>query len=229
MKRLSTVLAVLLAVLSVPALAEEATGAADALSSLSQEQVISDDCTPARVLELCRAMVPADVVIGGRVNRRSRHGRTVASYGFVLKRRAGVTELELRDEKGEAVSFEKGGRILDTDLTWNDLAMDFLWWKDVSFDEKAEAESMSGILCKVLFLKQGDHAYRAWIDRRTGAMLQANELVLKDGVWTTVREVFCTSLKKFGERWAPKNIEVGPTNGPKYRTKIVIESVEDLK
>ena len=118
---------------------------------------------------------------------------------------------------------------MDTDLTWNDLAMDFLWWKDVSFDEKAEAESMSGILCKVLFLKQGDHAYRAWIDRRTGAMLQANELVLKDGVWTTVREVFCTSLKKFGERWAPKNIEVGPTNGPKYRTKIVIESVEDLK
>ena len=88
MKRLSEVLAVLLAVLSVPALAEEATGAADALSSLSQEQVISDDCTPARVLELCRAMVPADVVIGGRVNRRSRHGRTVASYGFVLKRRA---------------------------------------------------------------------------------------------------------------------------------------------
>lgn len=229
MRRLFPILATALVFLSFPASAEEATGAADSLSALSQEQVISDDCTALEALALCRAMVPADVRISGRVNRRSRHGRTVASYGFVLKRRAGVTDLELRDEKGETIPFEKGGRILDTDLTWNDLAMDFLWWKDVSFDEKAESESMSGILCKVLFLKQGDHAYRAWIDRRTGAMLQANELVRKDGEWKTVREVFCTSLKKFGERWAPKNIEVGPTNGPKYRTKIVIESVEDQK
>ena len=64
MKRLSAVLAVLLAVLSVPALAEEATGAADALSSLSQEQVISADCTPARVLELCGST--AGAVTAGR-------------------------------------------------------------------------------------------------------------------------------------------------------------------
>ena len=62
---------------------------------------------------------------------------------------------------------------------------------------------------------------RAWVDRRTGAMLQAEESA--DG--RVLRELFCTSLKKFGERWAPRNIEVGP-KGARYRTKIVVENVQ---
>jgi hypothetical protein len=52
-------------------------------------------------------------------------------------------------------------------------------------------------------------------------MLQAHELVKGE----VKRELFCTSLKKFGNRWAPKNIEVGPP-GAKYRTKIVVEDVK---
>ena len=136
-------------------------------------------------------------------------------------RRDGETDLSLADKDGREVPFEKSGRLLDTDVTWSDLAMDFLWWDDVSFDADAESESLQGIICKVLLLKKGDRAFRAWIDRRTGAMLQAAEL--RDG--KVVREVFCTSLKKFGDRWSPRNIEVGPP-GAKYRTKIVVEDVK---
>lgn len=219
---------VLLALLACGAVAFAAEDSAEALTELSRQQVIPEDATAAQVLDLCRGMVPAEVVIGGRVNRRSRHGRTIASYGYVLARHEGKTNLELKNDAGEVQAVERNGRIADTDVTWSDLTMDFLWWKDVSFDDKAESESMSGILCKVLLLKEGDRAYRAWIDRRTGAMLQAAELRQVEGEWKTVREVFCTSLKKFGERWAPRNIEVGPP-GAKYRTKITVDRVEDMK
>lgn len=221
-------LAILSALLVMGGAVRGEEDAAEELASFARQEVVPADATAVEILELCRAMVPAEVVIGGRVVRRSRHGRTIASYGYVLSRHGGKTDLELKDDKGEVVAVERSGRIADTDVTWSDLTMDFLWWKDVTFDAKAESESMSGILCKVLLLKEGNRAYRAWIDRRTGAMLQAAELRLADGEWKTVREVFCTSLRKFGERWAPRNIEVGPP-GAKYRTKITVESVEDVK
>ncbi len=199
----------------------------DALTALAREQVVPEGATAAEVLALCRAMVPADVVISGRVNRRSRHGRTIASYSYVLTRRAGETSLSLKDDKGEEVPTTGRGRIADTDVTWSDLTMDFLWWKDATFDGEAGA-SLSGIICTVLRVSDGTRTFRAWIDRRTGAMVQAAELRLVDGQLKTVREVFCTSLKKFGDRWAPKNIEVGPP-GAKYRTKIIIDNVEEGK
>lgn len=198
------------------------------LSSALTQQVIPEEATAQEILALCRAMVPADVVISGRVNRRSRHGKTISLLSYVLKRRAGVTELVMKDEAGRPIEVTRTGRIAETDVTWSDLTMDFLWWTDVAFDTQAEAEAMSGILCKVLLLKNGTRAYRAWIDRRTGALLQACELRQVEGEWKTGREVFCTSLKKFGDRWAPRHIEVGPP-GAKYRTKIIVENVEDVK
>ena len=171
--------------------------------------------------DLALADTLEDVVVTGHINRRSRHGTEVAAYSYRLKRIKGVTELNVYDKSSVEVPFKKGGRILDTDVTWSDLTLDYLWWKDVSFDESRSGASLQGIMCKVLLLKNGGREVRAWVDRRTGAMLQAEEST--DG--KVVRELFCTSLKKFGERWAPKNIEVGP-KGARYRTKIVVEDVQ---
>ncbi len=196
-------------------------GAADsALSSLTAAPAFDETASAKDILAVCRAMVPTNVTIEGHVNRRSRHGTEKAAYRYVLVRKNGGTELRFTDRGGAEVPFEKGGRLLDTDVTWSDLSMDFLWWDDVSFDEQAEAESVTGIICKVILVRNGRRAFRAWIDRRTGALIQANE------VWDgkTVREIFCTSLKKFGDKWSPGNIEVGPP-GAKYRTKIVVENV----
>ncbi len=222
MKRLLPLLVCLSAF--VPAVVRADEGADWA--ALAEAEVVPEDATASEVLALCRAMVPADVVIGGRVNRRSRHGKTIASYGYTLTRRAGVTDVKLTDEKGGALVLDRQARrIADTDVTWDDLTLGFLWWPEVSFDASAEAASLSGIICKVLLIRNGERAFRAWIDRRTGALVQAAEIREVDGVRTTVREVFCTSLKKFGERWSPRNIEVGPP-GAKYRTKIIIDRVE---
>ena len=198
-------------------------GAADAFAAAtgSEAPAIAESASAAEVIAACRLMVPAKVAVRGHINRRSRHGTQVAAYGYELTRTDGGTDLKITDRAGREVAFEKGGRLLDTDVTWSDLSLDFLWWDDVAFDGGGDAESSHGFLCKVLVLKNGERSVKVWIDRRTGAMLQAKE-VAGDKV---VREVFCTSLRKFGGRWAPRNIEVGPP-GAKYRTKIVVESVE---
>ena len=213
-------LAAALAVTGVPA---QATDAAESSlpDALTQAPMFSEDATPREMLEVCRAMIPETVEIRGHINRRSRHGTQVAAYRYVLKREKGGTDLEMYDKDGRRLEFKRGGRLLDTDITWSDLTLDFLWWEDVSFDAAREAESLQGVLCKVLLVKKGDRAFRAWIDRRTGAMLQAEEVFGGQ----VVREIFCTSLKKFGDRWSPRNIEVGPP-GARYRTKIVVEEIK---
>ena len=188
--------------------------------ALAAALLISTNAPAAEVVANCRSMIPADAELKGRIVLRSRKGIVQAEYGYDLVRKAGATDLKLtKDDKD--VEFEKSGQILGTDVTWSDLTLDYLWWKDVSFDESRSGASLQGIMCKVLLLKNGGREVRAWVDRRTGAMLQAEEST--DG--KVVRELFCTSLKKFGERWAPKNIEVGP-KGARYRTKIVVEDVQ---
>lgn len=191
------------------------------MEALSEKPVFSENATAAEMIEGCRAMVPRDVEIRGHINRRSRRGTQIAAYRYVLKRVKGETELSITDKEGRSIEFKKRGRLLDTDITWSDLTLDYLWWNDVSFDAEKESETAQGILCRVVLLKNGERTVRVWIDKRTGAMLQAHELVKGE----VKRELFCTSLKKFGDRWSPKNIEVGPP-GAKYRTKIVIEDVK---
>lgn len=179
-----------------------------------------ENATAAEIVDACRSMVPEKVEIRGHINRRSRRGTEIAAYRYVLKRDRGIVELSVLDTEGRPVEFKKGGRLLDTDITWSDLSLDYLWWEDASFDTKRESESVQGIVCRVLLLRNGPREVRIWVDRRSGAMLQAEEIA----GGKVVRELFCTSLKKFGERWAPRNIEVGPP-GAKYRTKIVVEEV----
>ena len=201
--------------------AAAAAAAPGPMDALSAKPMFSERATAEEMLEGCRAMIPDEVEICGHINRRSRRGTEKAAYTYVLRRTAKGTELQLMDKGGNAVEFRREGRIADTDITWSDLTLDYLWWTDVAFDAEKESETAQGIICRVLLLKKDVRAIRVWIDKRTGAMLQAHEL--SEG--KVVREMFCTSLKKFGERWAPKNIEVGPP-GAKYRTKIVVEKIK---
>jgi len=214
---MTSLLAAALLAASAPAEAADAFAAATG----REAPAIAENATAAEILNVCRKMTPATITVRGHINRRSRHGTQVAAYGYTLTRKDGVTDLKVTDKSGAEIAFEKGGRLLDTDVTWSDLSLDFLWWDDVAFDGGGDAESSHGFICKVLVVRNGPRAVKIWVDRRTGAILQAKEVA--EG--KVVRELFCTSLKKFGDRWAPRNIEVGPP-GAKYRTKIVVESVE---
>ena len=92
---------------------------------------------------------------------------------------------------------------------------------DVVFDAEREGESVHGQVCAVVVLKKGGRTVRAWIDRKTGALLQAEEA---DGD-RPLRRLWGTRLKKFGERWMANVLEV-ETIGSGHRTKITIEEMK---
>jgi hypothetical protein len=138
-----------------------------------------------------------------------------------LVRNEGQTSLELKDDEGKAVPYEKEGRILKTDVTWSDLTLDYLWWDDFSFDKERESESVHGQKCAVVVMKKGDRTVKVWIDRKTGALMQAEEYKAEK----PIRKLWGTRIKKFGERWMANVLEV-ETTGSGHRTKITVEEMK---
>lgn len=178
------------------------------------------DEAPQTLVESCRAMVPANVKIDGRIILRNRRGIVQREYGYTLRRENGQTHLVVRDDEGAEVPFEAKGRLLGTDVTWSDLTLDYLWWNDFGYDSERESETVHGQVCSVLLMREGERTVRVWVDRKTGAMMQAEELVGDK----PVRRLWGTRIKKFGERWAPNVLEV-ETIGSGHRTKIIVEEL----
>ena len=188
--------------------------------ALAAALLISTNAPAAEVVANCRSMIPADAELKGRIVLRSRKGIVQAEYGYDLVRKAGATDLKLtKDDKD--VEFEKSGQILGTDVTWSDLTLDYLWWDDVSFDAEREGETVHGQVCTVIVMKKGERQVRVWVDRKTGALMQAEEM--KDG--KAGRRLWGTRLKKFGERWMANVMEV-ETIGSGHRTKITVEELK---
>ena len=188
--------------------------------ALAAALLISTNAPAAEVVANCRSMIPADAELKGRIVLRSRKGIVQAEYGYDLVRKAGATDLKLtKDDKD--VEFETSGQILGTDVTWSDLTLDYLWWDDVSFDAEREGETVHGQVCTVIVMKKGERQVRVWVDRKTGALMQAEEM--KDG--KAVRRLWGTRLKKFGERWMANVMEV-ETIGSGHRTKITVEELK---
>jgi len=182
--------------------------------------LIATNAPAAEVIASCRTMIPSDVELKGRIVLRSRKGIVQAEYGYDLVRKSGATDLKLtKDDKD--VAFDKSGQILGTDVTWSDLTLDYLWWDDVSFDAEREGESVHGQVCTVIVMKKGERQVRVWVDRKTGALMQAEEI--KDG--KAVRRLWGTRIKKFGDRWMANVMEV-ETLGSGHRTKITVEELK---
>ena len=183
--------------------------------------LISTNATPQELVASCRSMIPATAELEGRIVLRNRKGIPQAEYGYVLRRHDGSTDLTLRDADGAEVPFEKERRILKTDVTWSDLTLDYLWWDDFAFDAAREGETVHGQVCAVLLMRRGDRTVRVWVDRKTGALMQAEELVGDK----PVRRLWGTRIKKFGDRWMANVLEV-ETMGSGHRTKITVEKIQ---
>ena len=183
--------------------------------------LIATNATPAELVASCRSMMPAEVELEGRMVLRSRKGIPLAEYGYVLRRHDGETDLKLVDSGGGEVPFSREGRILETDVTWSDLTLDYLWWDDFSFDAEREGETVHGQVCAVVVMRKGDRTVRVWVDRKTGALMQAEEL--RGG--SPVRRLWGTRIRKFGDRWMVNVLEV-ETIGSGHRTKITVEKLK---
>ena len=189
--------------------------------SILASLMIATNATPRDLVMNCRTMIPANVELEGRIIFRNRRGIVQSEYDYVLKRNNGKTDLQLKDDDGKAVPFEKEGRILKTDVTWSDLTLDYLWWDDFSFDKERETESVHGQKCAVVVMKKGERTVRVWVDRKTGAMMQAEEFSGEK----PLRRLWGTRIKKFGNRWMANVMEV-ETIGSGHRTKITVEKMK---
>ena len=183
--------------------------------------LVSTNATARELVVNCRTMIPANVELDGRIILRNRKGIPQAEYNYVLNRQDGKTSLKLTDDAGKDVPFAKEGRILQTDVTWSDLTLDYLWWDDFSFDDEREGETVHGQICAVVLLKKDNRTVRVWVDRKTGALMQAEEF--QDD--KPVRRLWGTRIKKFGERWMANVLEV-ETVGSGHRTKITVENLK---
>ena len=188
--------------------------------------LLPTNATPRQLVMSCRSMIPANVELSGRIILRNRKGIPQAEHAYVLSRSNSVTRLTVDGQPVESpqpqnLKTSKPQNLFGTDVTWSDLTLDYLWWDDFSFDAEREGETVHGQVCAVVVMKKGDRTVRAWVDRKTGALMQAEEL--RDG--KAVRRLWGTRIKKFGERWMANVLEV-ETLGSGHRTKITVETLK---
>ena len=188
--------------------------------------LLSTNATPRELVTSCRSMIPANVELSGRIILRNRKGIPQAEHDYVLTRSNAVTRLAVDGQTVEPpqpqnLKTSEPQNLFGTDVTWSDLTLDYLWWDDFSFDAEREGESVHGQVCAVVLMKKGDRTVRVWVDRKTGALMQAEEF--RDG--KAVRRLWGTRIKKFGERWMANVLEV-ETIGSGHRTKITVEELK---
>ena len=187
------------------------------------------------ILANCRAMLPAEpVTMKGAIVLRNRRGIPSGEYDYTLSsdRTAIPAKLTLEFREHDTTNVLEWheilrpgpvpeGKVLKTDVTWLDLTLDFLWWPKAEFDAEREGETVHGQKCDVILISNGEKHVRAWCDKKTGCLMQAEEL--KNG--KPRRRLWGTRIKKFDGRWFPNVLEV-ETLGSGHRTKII---VDDLK
>ena len=203
----------------------------------------STDASALEILSVCRKMLPErPIMLKGAIIMRSRKGITKGEYGYTLVADRTGTPAKVDVEftpRGETNVIDRvsvrrpgpipEGRILKTDVTWLDLTLDFLWWPNATFEAEREGETVHGQKCTVILARPektvaGIAAARLWVDRKTGCLMQAEQL---DDAMKPVRRLWGARVKKFGERWMANVIEV-ETLGSGHRTKITVESIVDL-
>ena len=188
--------------------------------------LLSTNAPAAELIRSCRAMIPSEARIEGRIILRNRKGIVKSEYGYALERVSGETKLTI-DGRPFAVAGDSGkgaatgAPVLDTDVTTEDLSIAYLWWEDVSDDAERTGESIHGQSCRVLDLKRDDRLVKIWVDCKTGALMQAEEH--RNG--KPIRRLWGTRIKKFGERWMANVMEV-ETLGSGHRTKITVEKLD---
>ena len=193
--------------------------------ALLASMLLSTNVTPRELVMNCRSMVPANVELRGRIILRNRKGIPQAEHDYVLSRSNAVTRLTVDGnpvpDPSTSSSSSSSLPLFNTDVTWSDITLDYLWWDDFSFDAEREGESVHGQVCAVVVMKKGARMVRVWVDRKTGALMQAEEVA--DG--KTVRRLWGTRIRKFGERWMANVLEV-ETVGSGHRTKITVEELK---
>lgn len=121
----------------------------------------------------------------------------------------------------EAPRPELSARIQDSDMSWADLTLSFLWWSEGQIVGTEEIRGRECHVVDVMAPAGSDAPYarcRLWIDRDIRLLMQA-EGFGPDGA--PVRRLWIKSFKKIDDRWMIKDMEV-ESQPPVRRTKLTI-------
>lgn len=194
------------------------------------------------------------VVLRGTLTVRRQRGQVLREVPFVIRLDWGATPpkavYELRDgfgrtleqltvlrhgqrselimQQGEGLVVTNApslaGRVQGTDITWLDLTLDFLWWRNARLDGTQEVR---GRLCdRVIAVPPepipGCSGMRLWLDRQTRFLMQAEQL---DPQGNPARRMWVDSLRKIDDRWIIRNMEIEGASGG-HRTRLRVEDAE---
>lgn len=123
--------------------------------------------------------------------------------------------------------------IQDTDLSWSDLTLAFLWWPGAMLTGEDTIRNRPCYVVEVPAPHDGgaqalDRACSAvalWVDRDLSMLLQAEA---RDADGNPIRTLWVKSFKKTNERWMIKDMEVQryPLT---HRTRLRVERFKELK
>lgn len=113
--------------------------------------------------------------------------------------------------------------VLDTDMTWQDLTLSFLWWRKGAV---LGDDVVKGRACHIVELQApaGEPAgkVKLWIDKQIPMMLQAEAFDAKD---RKVRSLWIKSFKKIKGRWMVREMEI-QQESQSHRTHITITGLD---
>lgn len=120
------------------------------------------------------------------------------------------------------------GRVQQTDLTWLDLSLAFLWWRGGLVVGTESVRGRTAIVADVAPpAGRPTDPYarvRLWIDDQARILLQAEGY---DAEGHAVRTLWVKSFKKIDDRWMIKDLEVQQYPAV-HRTKLRINDAQDL-
>jgi len=155
-------------------------------------------------------------------------GTAVVERVVLTRPESGEADIKLYQglEQKEFSAVSYAGRIRGTDMTWLDLTLDFLWWKDVRFADQAEGNCRLGRSCYILVAVPprpipGCSAMRIWVDKQMKCIMQAEQLNPQGDI---VRRMWVQRVKKMDDRWMIRHMEI-ETLGSGHRTKLLVDDV----
>ncbi len=151
-----------------------------------------------------------------------------------ISRKGGAPSLSLYGSDGSgAKDVNLNTPIGESDLTWMDLAFDYLWWVDARqlSEQELEAKDISTRVsgrsdCVVLEVKPpstipGLSAVRLWLDRGTGNLLQTEQLAERG---EPIRQMYVQRIGRENGRWVPREFRVRRLNHPRI-TRLLVSSI----
>ena len=232
---------------AAPALRDDAPAALSLLDA--PDEGSAAPASGEELLAQCAARMPAErVLLAGHLNMRKAYGVSLREFDFAVEARLGdappafrydlsdrgtnlLSVAAVRDPaRGLVLSRPDGApapapsdAVLGTDLSWFDVGVDFLWWRDPAL---AGTDRLKGRTCDLLDVTPPSPTpacakARLWIDRDQKVVMQAVQF---DAAGRERRRLWVRAVQKIDGRWVFKDLEV-ETKGTGHRTRLHFDDV----